>query len=56
LEASPSAQKEKQLNDLFKKRLNAQAEVKTDVVYIDLLTNTMIIEVKTGYNCKHVVG
>ena len=48
--------KEKQIQIRLQKELGGEIEVLTDSGYIDLLTDTEIIEIKSGKNWKEAVG
>jgi hypothetical protein len=48
--------KEKDIKIKLHKELGGEIEVETEVGYIDLLTDTEIIEIKHGLNWKHAVG
>jgi hypothetical protein len=56
LEVSRTLQKEKALNNFYKEALGARSEVNTDVGYIDLLTDTLLIEIKAACTWKHGLG
>ncbi len=51
-----SIQKEHALQIKYKDLLNATTEVETPAGYIDLLTDSQIIEIKSANNWKHGVG
>ena len=48
--------KEKEIQVRLQKELGGDIEVETDVGFIDLLTNTNVIEIKDVKNWKHAVG
>ena len=48
--------KELEIQKKLQQELGGEIEVQTDVGFIDLLTNTEIIEIKNGNNWKHAVG
>ena len=47
---------EKKIQEKLHKQLGGLIEVETDFGYIDLLTDTSIIEIKNGDNWKHGLG
>jgi len=47
---------EKQIQLRLQKKLNGKIEVKTEDGFIDLLTDTELIEIKIGEKWKHGVG
>jgi hypothetical protein len=47
---------EKQIQLKLQKQLNGEIEVETKFGYIDLLTDTQLIEIKNGVNWKHGIG
>ena len=49
-------QKEKEIKLRLQKELNGKIEVETESGFIDLLTDTEIIEIKIGKQWKHAVG
>lgn len=49
-------QKEKEIKLRLQKELNGEIEVETESGFIDLLTDTEIIEIKVGKQWKHAVG
>jgi hypothetical protein len=51
-----SESKEKVIQLRLQKELGGQIEIKTENGFIDLLTDTEIIEIKIGCNWKHAVG
>jgi hypothetical protein len=56
LEPSFSNQKEKEIQSKLKEELGAASEVKTAFGYVDLLTDTKIIEIKNATNWKDALG
>jgi hypothetical protein len=48
--------REHQIRDALKRELGADAEVQTPVGFIDLLTDTKLIEIKVASDWKHAVG
>ncbi len=48
--------KEREIQLKLQKQLGGEIEVETDDGFIDLLTETEIIEIKNGKNWKHAVG
>jgi hypothetical protein len=48
--------KEQEIVKQLQEKIGGQKEVETKVGYIDLLTDTQLIEVKNGKNWKHAVG
>jgi hypothetical protein len=49
-------QKEKEIQIKLQQELGGEIEVETDSGFIDLLTDTEIIEIKQGKNWKHAMG
>jgi hypothetical protein len=49
-------QKEKEIKLRLQKELNGKIEIETESGFIDLLTDTEIIEIKVGKQWKHAVG
>jgi hypothetical protein len=56
LKGSKKNQKEKEIQSKLQERLNGEIEVKTDIGYIDLLTDKEIIEIKNALYWKSAVG
>lgn len=56
IEPSYNTLREKELQEKYKKKLNAKREVKTPVGYIDLLTDNKLIELKIASNWKYGIG
>jgi hypothetical protein len=56
LKPSISNQKEREVQLKLQSELNAEIEVETKYGYIDLITDTDIIEIKVADNWKHALG
>jgi hypothetical protein len=56
LKSNYQNQKEKEIQIKLQQELGGEIEVETDSGFIDLLTDTEIIEIKNGKNWKHAMG
>lgn len=56
LQPSPNSQKELEIKNKLHQELGGIVECETDFGFIDLLTDTEIIEIKIGKNWKHGLG
>jgi hypothetical protein len=56
LEPSESNQLEKKIQDELAEKYDAEVEVKTEVGFIDLVTNDYVIEIKDAAKWKHALG
>jgi hypothetical protein len=51
-----NATRERQIRDSLREELCAECEVETPVGFIDLLTDTKLIEIKVAADWKHAIG